>query len=563
MAVVRELIAKFGIRTDPKGLNKANQQISTLARSAVALGGVFLTGIAARGFGRLLEFGSDATENLNVIEAAFGRLTPTILDWASQTADAVGRSEFMLREFAASTGAMVGPMLGSQKAAADMSTQIATLAVDLGSFFNATDIEALTALKAGLIGSSEPLRRFGVVMSTATLDAFALQKGLGKTTKQMTEGEKVALRFRFIMEQTRKAQGDAARTSAAYANMTKRLSGKLRDISTRLSQLFLPTAEKVVAVLIDVTKQVNSWFKANAEIIQSVAKLLALRIGQSLARFARFFGRLADATRKFVKELTPLQKQLLTISAIAVGLAAVLLLPGGSLLLLLALVGLIIDDFEVWRKGGKSLIGDLLGPFDKFEKKIEALRERFSGVIDVVKFLSDRTQEIMFSLAQFVIDIFDKGPIEAVLNLGRNLKEVGDKMFGWLVAPAQEAADFLEKLFQDLWDFISKGFTNLFESNVKAVKDIGRLIGGIFGGGEVGTIARAGAAGGIAVPGPTARPRGGASIINAPTNRIEVNVKAGPGMNEAALADLTARKIDQALVRERRAAMQAVTPVLP
>ena len=43
---------------------------------------------------------------------------------------------------------------------------------------------------------------------------------------------------------------------------------------------------------------------------------------------------------------------------------------------------------------------------------------------------------------------------------------------------------------------------------------------------------------------------------------IQVSVEPGPGMDEAALADLTARKIDEAMERQNRNAIRALTPAV-
>lgn len=50
-------------------------------------------------------------------------------------------------------------------------------------------------------------------MTQAALDDFALRKGIGMTTREMTEQQKVALRYQFVMEQLAGASGDFARTS--------------------------------------------------------------------------------------------------------------------------------------------------------------------------------------------------------------------------------------------------------------------------------------------------------------------------------------------------------------
>lgn len=228
-----------------KTVEKFREGITVVAKAS---GAAFAIGSVA--IVKFISVASDAAEQLNVINEGFGKqLTPTILEWARVTSASVGRAEQDLLNFAGSTQAMLVPMLGSRDAAAEMSTNMAQLAVDLGSFFNVNDPDALAALKAGLIGSSEPMRKFGVVMTEASLSAFALSEGVTISTADMNEAQKVALRYAFIMDATATAQGDAARTSEGFANATKRIEGQFKDLAVEIGGKFLPIAEKVLAVI--------------------------------------------------------------------------------------------------------------------------------------------------------------------------------------------------------------------------------------------------------------------------------------------------------------------------
>jgi hypothetical protein len=247
LSVTLDAIAtKFN--AEMKKAEKELENIEGLADS-VGLAATAAFAAGAIGIGKMISVASDAAEQMNVIESSFGDLTPAVLSWADATADAVGRSVFQMREFAGTTQAMLAPMVGAREAAAEMSTQIAQLAVDLGSYYNVADDEALQALKAGLIGSSEPMRRFGAVMTEASLQAFALSKGISGSVREMNEAQKVALRYQFIMDRTALAQGDAARTAGGYANATKKVAGQVRDLAAKFGEALLPAAEGVLAAI--------------------------------------------------------------------------------------------------------------------------------------------------------------------------------------------------------------------------------------------------------------------------------------------------------------------------
>ena len=224
MPVLRDIVAKLSLDLDKKSFKEADTSIGSLTKRFAGLEGKIALAAAAFAAFKIVDFASDAQETMNVLEASFGDNTKAVKDWATATADAAGRSEFALREMAGTLGAVLNPMMERNEAeAAKMSKRFAELAVDLGSFFNKTDKQAMEALRSGLVGEAEPLKQFGVVMSVATLEAFALSKGIRKNMKDMSNAEKTALRYEFILEQTATAHGDAAKTADGFANATKGL----------------------------------------------------------------------------------------------------------------------------------------------------------------------------------------------------------------------------------------------------------------------------------------------------------------------------------------------------
>lgn len=199
---------------------------------------------------------SDVAEQMNVLQVAFGDQLGATQAWAKEQERALGRSRFELLDYAAGLQAMLVPMTGSVDAAADMSRALSKLAVDMGSFWNAADADVLVALKAALVGETEPMRKFGVVMSEAAANAYLLRNGINTTMQKMTEQEKVLVRYRMLMEATSLAHDDAAKTVDSYANQTKALEGQLRNLRVEIGEALLPDALK----LLEWARDAVSWF---------------------------------------------------------------------------------------------------------------------------------------------------------------------------------------------------------------------------------------------------------------------------------------------------------------
>lgn len=200
---------------------------------------------------------SDFNETGNVMQQAFGKGASAAETWSATTASAVGRTTQQMREFSSVSQAMLSSMLGSAEAAAPMSKALSQLAVDMGSFWNVADKDAFAALRSGIAGESEPLKRFGIVMNDASLNAYALAQGISVTTQQMTEAEKTTLRYHYILDQTKMVQGDAVRTSDSFANQLKALNAQFEESSRKLGQQLMPQAQMFVSIARDMMSAIT------------------------------------------------------------------------------------------------------------------------------------------------------------------------------------------------------------------------------------------------------------------------------------------------------------------
>lgn len=183
---------------------------------------------------------------------------------------------------AASTFGVFGKAAGVAKEdLASFSTDLVTAGTDMASFYNAPVEDVFLALRSGLSGESEPLRQFGIFLSDASLNAFALEKGINKTTAQMSEQEKVALRQQFILANLGDAQGDLARTSGGLANQWKALKGRLTEAGTAIGNSLLPYAGTLVTMLNDKLAPAVTWLQ---DTLPGAVSATAAAVGGALER---------------------------------------------------------------------------------------------------------------------------------------------------------------------------------------------------------------------------------------------------------------------------------------
>lgn len=185
---------------------------------------------------RILGAGSALQELDSKARVVFGDTFSTVSQRVDEIAQTVGRSNTAILQFSADMGAVVQATGIAGQSLGEMSTELAQLSVDLASFHNTADIEAFNALRSAITGELEPLKRFGVVMTQANLQAFLLDRGINQNIDTFNQAQLTAIRYNFILDKTKNAQGDAERTASSFANQTRRLTGNLTELFEALSK---------------------------------------------------------------------------------------------------------------------------------------------------------------------------------------------------------------------------------------------------------------------------------------------------------------------------------------
>ena len=217
-----------------------------------------------------VKLGSDLAEVENVVDVTFGNMSGKVDEFAKSAAKSFGLSETMAKKYTGTFGAMAKAFGFSQQEAYDMGTALTGLAGDVASFYNITQDEAYTKLKSVFTGETESLKDLGVVMTQTALDSYAMANGISKSTKDMTEAEKVALRYSFVQNQLKGASGDFMRTQDGWANQVRVLKLQFDSLKASIGQglinVLLPVVKGINFVLERLTT-LASAFKSFTELI--------------------------------------------------------------------------------------------------------------------------------------------------------------------------------------------------------------------------------------------------------------------------------------------------------
>ena len=208
-----------------------------------------VTGAMLVGGMKAIDMAADLNEEISKSEAVFGKSSKGVLKWSKGMAKGFGISRYEALNFAGTFGNLLVPMGFARKEAAQSSKRFVELAADMASFSNTSPAEALEAIRAGLIGSSEPLLKYGVIVTEAKVAQEAQRLGLKKLNGAYSDHDKALARTSLIFRQTKDAQGDFKRTSSGAAAQQKIMRAQVDDLVRSLGQGLLPAWKGVLSVL--------------------------------------------------------------------------------------------------------------------------------------------------------------------------------------------------------------------------------------------------------------------------------------------------------------------------
>lgn len=246
-------------KVDQSGINKGLFGIKSAVSKIGAAVGVAFSVTALVRFGKAaISLASDLQEVQNVVDVAFGSMKQSMEDFADTAIETYGISKLTAKQTGSSYMAMAKGMQIADEAAAEMALTLTGLSADMASFYNISQGEARTALSAVFTGETETLKRYGILITEVNLQEFARQQGITKSINKMTQQEKVMLRYQYILQSTQLAQGDFVRTQDSWANQTRVLQERWKEMQTTFGDAFIVLGQLVLPVVNAVVKGLTS-----------------------------------------------------------------------------------------------------------------------------------------------------------------------------------------------------------------------------------------------------------------------------------------------------------------
>ena len=270
-------------------------KINTVFNAAI---GYFAIDTVKEKINSFIDSASDLQETIGKTGEVFKANSGDVENWAKTSIKNMGLAEQTALDTAALYGDMGTGMGMTTKRASEMAMSLTQLSADMASFKNVEQGLAANALKGIFTGETEALKNMGVVMTETVLQEYAKAAGIRKKMKDMTQAEKIELRYQYVMKSTKNAQGDFVRTFGNYANQ-KRVGEELRkQAEINIGKILLPTWNKFMVLF-------NTFFTNNLDKITTNFEKFFNYLKGLFKSFGPVFDELKKTVQIFSKNVGP------------------------------------------------------------------------------------------------------------------------------------------------------------------------------------------------------------------------------------------------------------------
>ena len=481
---------------------KSESSFRSTGKAAAGYGAAFLGGAGLLSITKKsIDLASDQGESLSKNKTLFGDSSKAASDFAATSAKSFGISQSAALEATGVFGNLQRSLGIGKEAAVKSSVALTQLGADLASFNNTSVDDAMLALRSGLLGEAEPLRKFGVSLSDVAIKAEAARMGIVKVDKaggeyqlsllklkkaeedqasalkksgkgsdeyrkatadldiaqrkmyevaagskqELTAKQKAEAAQSLIFRQTKLAQGDFKRTNQGLANQKKILTAQMDDLQMKLGKSLIP-------VLLQLIKVITAFSKVPAGVKIAIGAFVGFAAAAVVV--AKVVTALKTLNEAF-KIMTGVSKVMMGLKNLATGFRVALVAVrafamssmlamgpiGLAIIALVAIVALIIWKWKDVRKALGAIFNWLKG----------AAKDAFGFIKKLAH---------MGLLGPALLIITRWGEVKAFLG----------KTWNWMKNAASNAFNFLKKVITTYIGF----YTSM-------PGKIGRALSGIFG----------------------------------------------------------------------------------
>lgn len=359
------------------GFDQAEGKVASFQRgldkASVAAAGV-ATGVVALAK-ETYESASALQQSSGAVESVFGSQAEAIKKLAAGADEAVGLSANSYQEL---TSVLGSQLKGMGYAGAELTSQTDSLVgtgADLAATFGGSTSDAVSALSSLLRGERDPIEKYGIALSQASVDAKAAAMGLDTSTPAAKRAADAQATLALVAEQSASAQGAFAREADTAAGQTQRAGASFENAKAALGEVLLP----IVAQGAQMLAGLAGWMVRNKAVIVPLvavvgglaAGILLLNGGMRAYKAIATAAKVAQIAWNIAMSLNPIGLIIIAIVAIV------------------AAVILAYKKFE-WFRNLIKAIGSFFGTvFDGFMDALRWIMDKLSFIGDAASWVGD------------------------------------------------------------------------------------------------------------------------------------------------------------------------------
>lgn len=156
----------------------------------------------------------------------------------------------------------------------DSAKALTMLSADWASLANLDTADVMQNFQSGLVGQSRALYKYGIDITSAGLAQTAMNHGVTESIKNLSQQSKMQLRVLTMLEQSKVAYSDLAKTINSPNNQLRMLDAGFKKLALSIGALFMPIVQKLYPYM-------NAMVMVLQDFAQWVAKLAGIKLGDT------------------------------------------------------------------------------------------------------------------------------------------------------------------------------------------------------------------------------------------------------------------------------------------
>ena len=260
----------------------------------------------ARRFWNIMFEGIDTinqyTENLNLFHIVMGDLVKQADKFQNIMSESFGNNTSTQLYYQSMYQSLTESMGLQEEYAYIISENMTKMVYDISSLFDQSQDTVASALRAGLVGQTKPVRNYGLDITENSLQPILDRLEINRTVRELSQAEKQILRYIALLDQSSVAHGDMANTIESPANQLRVFKNQLVECARWLGAVF-------IGKFAEIMPYINAFVMVIKEVTKSIAYLFGFELNDYNSGIASYegmyedLGDTIDDTTDKVKEL--------------------------------------------------------------------------------------------------------------------------------------------------------------------------------------------------------------------------------------------------------------------